>query len=266
MGDTGMVHRALTGAWAILCACAPWPTSAQQQNPFEADPTAIRAGEALYASRCADCHGPDAKGTRGPDLTVLWTAGANDERVFETIRRGVPGSIMPPSFAPDEELWAVVAYLRSISTVPPFESDGNEAHGRELFATLCACCHRVGDRGGTLGPELTRIAQVRSREALLTAIREPSAAVAEGYRVVTLVTGDGERVRGTVKGEDAFSVQIVDADERLQGYRKSELAEVIRERGSLMPAAWPDRLSDRDLEDLLAFLGTLRGDDVEAAR
>ena len=82
---------------------------AQQLNPFEGDAAAVTAGAALYAGRCAECHGADAKGSRGPDLTQRWAKGATDESTFATIRNGVPGSIMPPSAAPDHELWAIVA-------------------------------------------------------------------------------------------------------------------------------------------------------------
>ena len=258
-----MVHRALLGASVILCMWASHPTSAQQGNPYEADPAAIRAGGVLYAGRCADCHGADAKGTRGPDLTRLWAAGANDARVFASVRAGVADSIMPPSFAPDIEIWAIVAYLRNISTVPPFDNAGADAeHGRELFTSLCTDCHRVSHRGGTLGPELTRIALVRSREALTKAIRDPSASVARGYRAVTLVTKSGERIRGIAKSEDAFSIQLMDSAERLQGYPKAELDELIREDDSPMPRFRRARLSESELDDLLAFLGTLRDGNI----
>ncbi len=256
-----MVDKTLAGVFAILCISAPLAARAQSSNPYEADPTAIRAGHALYANRCADCHAADAKGATGPDLTLLWASGTNDERVFETIRRGVEGSVMPPSFAPDNEIWAVVAYLRNVSTVPPFESSGDTEQGREIFASTCTRCHRVSGNGGTLGPDLSRIAEIRSREALVNAIRDPSESVAVRYRAVTLVTRDGERIEGLVKSEDAFSIQIVDTDERLQGYLKADLEEVIHETQSVMPRLGRVRLSNRKLEHLLAFLSTLREPD-----
>src|SRR5262249_6406762 len=69
----------------------------------------VARGRGLYQTRCADCHGIDAKGVHGPDLTMLYFAnGANDARVLDTIRRGVPGTEMPASNAPDQELRAIV--------------------------------------------------------------------------------------------------------------------------------------------------------------
>ena len=253
-----MFVRALLGAWVILCAIQPSAARAERGNPYEQDENAIKTGAALFAARCADCHGADAKGSRGPDLTRVWLAGGSDERVFGIIRSGVAGSIMPPSVAPDSELWAIVAYLRNISTVPPFAASGDAAIGREVFDAQCAECHRVGGVGGTLGPELTRVAEMRSREAVELAIRDPNASIAPGFRAVTLVTPRGERIEGVAKNEDAFSIQVATVGERLRAFRKTDLAEITRAPESLMPVFGPDRLSDADLGDLVAFLGTLR--------
>jgi putative heme-binding domain-containing protein len=253
-----MERALLLGAWLLACACARPSVAAELVNPFEGDEAAARFGSALYAGRCADCHGADVKGSRGPDLTLRFAAGTSDESVFMTVRRGVAGSIMPPSSAPDNELWAVVAYLRSISVVPPLASSGDPARGRALFVAECAQCHRVGVVGGTLGPELTRIGAARSREALVAAIREPSVAVALGFRAVTLRTKTGERVAGVVKSEDAFSLQVLTTDGQLRGYRKAALTAITADAESLMPQFGDERLDAGQLEDLLAYLGTLR--------
>ncbi len=238
----------------------PGSLSAQGVNPYEGDRTALRAGRALFDARCAQCHGGDAKGISGPDLTLLWAMGTSDDRVFQAVRRGVDGSIMPSSTAPDQEIWAMVAYVKSISTVPEFDNDrGDRARGERIFRSTCTRCHSVNGAGGRLGPDLTRIAAFRSRDMLIRSIRDPSASVALGYRAVTLVTRDGYRIRGVTKSEDAFSIQIVDTDERLQGYLKADLQEVIREDRSLMRQFGRARLSDAELDDLLQYLSTLRG-------
>jgi putative heme-binding domain-containing protein len=242
-------------------------------NPRDADPAAVRAGGALFRERCAECHGSDAKGVQGHDLTRLWTSGATDERVFQTIRAGVPNTLMPSSSAPDEELRSVVRYLRSLNATPAEtgraesapavnvagETAGNTRHGEQVFWATCGSCHAVSGRGGRLGPDFSRMGPNQSREALIRAIRAPAASSAAGYQAVTLVTRDGQRIRGATKSEDAFSIQIMDTHEQLQGYLKARLREVIREPVSLMPAFGPDRLTDRDLDDLVAFLNTRRG-------
>jgi putative heme-binding domain-containing protein len=244
---------------AIFAASIGSAARAQQSIVFGNDQRALSAGEILYAARCSECHGADAQGNNGPDLTQLWLTGVSDSRIFEAIRQGVADTVMPPSTAPDEELWAIIAYLRSISTVPPFTANtGDAARGEAYFAVSCADCHLVNGSGGVLGPELSNIAQVRSREALVSAIRNPGEVVASTHRAVTLVQPGGTVLRGIRKGEDAFSIQIVDTDGILRSFLKPDLLQVVEEDSSLMPEFATDELSDNELEDLLAYLSTLR--------
>jgi putative heme-binding domain-containing protein len=249
----------VSAAWLSLSCAALMSASAEQRNPFEGDEVAIRAGASLFAARCALCHGPDAKGQLGPDLTQRWVRGETDESAFLIVRNGVPGSSMPPNSAPDNEIWAIVAHLRSISVMPQLQSTGDVSRGRAVFAEDCAGCHQVRGEGGALGPDLTRIGGSRSRAALTAAVRDPSASVALGFRGVTVETRRGERVEGVVKGEDAFSLQVITGDGELRAFRKSELAELERSTESLMPVFDESRLNDAAFEDLLAYLGTLRG-------
>ena len=76
---------------------------------------------------------------------------------------------------------------------------------------------------------------------------------------MTLVTREGDRIRGVKKNEDEFSIQIMDTRERLQGFLKANLNELTMEKLSLMPVYGPERLNDRDLDDLLRYLSGLRG-------
>jgi len=236
--------------WALAVGVTLFVAGAQ--NPQRPD------GPALFRERCADCHGADAKGDRGPDVTRLWMNDGADERAMKTIRTGVAGSIMPPSSAPDEEIRAIVAYLRSISVAKTEAISGNATSGEAVFAANCAQCHRINGRGGYLGPDLSRIAGSQSNQVLTRAIRDASASFASGYEPVTLVTRDGRQIRGTRKAEDAFSIQIMDLQGRLRGFEKGDLREVTRDRKSLMPDFGTDRLPDSSLDDLLAYLAKFR--------
>lgn len=239
------------------------------KNPSEGNPQAIRLGRESYRSRCASCHGADAKGgARGSDLTGLRAAGGTDQQLFQSIRRGVPNTLLRHSFGPDDDTWAILAYLRSINAdTSDQKSSRNVEDGQRLFEANCSDCHRVNGRGGRLGPDLSQVGSSRLRPTLAHKVRHASSYimnvyqggyVIEGYQPVTLVTRDGQRIRGVKKNEDAFSIQIMDARQRLQGYLKDNLREVINDTTSLMPDFGPDRLNDRDFEDLLAYLGTLR--------
>lgn len=253
--------RLLAGGWlaCALLSTAAGPAVAQEDvNPHEGSRAAILAGRALFANRCGECHGADATGISGPDLTGLWADAGADARVFRTIRQGIDGSIMPSSAAPDDEIWALVTYLKSIGTVSPVEfATGDASRGRSLFDASCAGCHRAGGAGGRLGPDLSRVTRTRSRARLVQSIRDPSAAVETGYRAVSVVPLDGAPVRGLKKAEDVFSIQIVDTTERLRGFLKADLRDVRDETASLMPPFGIDRLTDSQLDDLLRFLASV---------
>ena len=238
-------------------------TSAQEVNPLATDPRAARAGGSIFRAQCATCHGADAKGIEtieAPDLTLIFARSeSTDASVFQVIREGVPGSIMPPHAFPDTEVWMLVSYLRSVAIAgTSAQIDGDPARGTTLFNLNCLRCHRVDNRGGSLGPNLSTITNRRSQDALTNSIRNPSAEIARRYKPVTLVTADNSRIRGTVKSEDAFSIQIMDSDQVLRGFRKSSLQEVIHEDISLMPSFSESALSSDDINDVLRFLQSAR--------
>ena len=72
---------------------------------------------------------------------------------------------------------------------------------------------------------------------------------------------DGQRIRGVKKNEDEFSIQVMDMRQRMQGYAKANLTDVVADKQSVMPAYGQDQLSAGDLDDLLSYLSTLRGPD-----
>lgn len=232
------------------------------KNPLEGNREAIRNGGAMFRTRCAGCHGPDARGYNGPDITGLWASGSTDDRIFNIVRQGVPGTDMPPSDplrVADKEIWQMLAYVRTLSAVPPQVPRGNAENGERLYRANCSSCHMVNGAGGQLGPDLSRIGSGRPATVLAKKLRGTIDTIRAGYEPVTLVTRDGQRIRGVKKNEDEFSIQIMDMRQRVQGYLKANLTEVADEKLSVMPTYGADRLSDRDLDDLLTYLATLRG-------
>lgn len=236
------------------------------KNPLEGNLDAIRDGGTKFRSRCAGCHGPDARGYIGPDITGLSAAGYTDERMFGIVRRGVPGTEMTPTDplrVSDREIWQMLAYLATLTAAPSTPSSGDAQNGERIFRANCSNCHMVNGRGGQLGPDLSRVGSGRSRPVLLNKLRGTSDTVRPGYEAVTVVTRDGQRIRGVKKNEDEFSIQIMDMRERLQGYLKANLTEILNEPRTVMPAYSAERLSDRDLDDLLRYLGALRRVDAD---
>jgi len=236
------------------------------KNPLQGNQDAIREGGTKFRSRCAGCHGPDARGYIGPDITGLSASGYTDERLFGIVRRGVPGTEMTPADplrVLDRDIWQVLAYLDTLKAAPSTPASGDAQNGERIFRANCSSCHMVNGRGGQLGPDLSRVGSGRSRPALLNKVRGTSDNVRPGYEAVTVVTRDGQRIRGVKKNEDEFSIQIVDMRERLQGYLKANLTEILTEPRTVMPAYSAEQLNDRALDDLLQYLTTLRVTDAE---
>lgn len=248
---------------------------AQTRNPFAGDPKAAQLGEFQFRSNCAFCHGLGARGGgRGPDLTRAQKRhGNSDADLFRTISEGVPGTAMPPNGATqqgvgmtNEEIWQVITYLRSVQ-VKATQQHGNTAHGKQLFfgSAACANCHMVGGQGGRLGPDLSATGTARATSYIIESVRNPSRRLAQGiseamkefsqeYETVTVETPDGQKLRGVVLNEDSFTLQMMDTSERLHLLEKDKLRSFTKSRESLMPPYDEKMLSDKDLQDIIAYL------------
>jgi putative heme-binding domain-containing protein len=249
---------------------------AQDKNPFANDPKAAKLGEFQFRSNCAFCHGLGARGGgRGPDLTRAQKRhGNSDADLFRTINEGVPGTAMPPNGATqqgvgmtEEEIWQVISYIRSVQVKAPAQPLGNAAHGKQLFCgqSACSTCHMVEGKGGRLGPDLTTTGSARSADYLVESVRNPSRRLAQGiseamkefsqeYETVKVETADGKKLTGVVLNEDHFTLQMMDLREQVYSFEKDKLRSFEKSRESLMPAYDQKLLSDKDLQDIIAFL------------
>ncbi|MBI3047562.1 MAG: c-type cytochrome [Acidobacteria bacterium] len=244
------------------------PADLPSKNPLEGDPEAIKAGMGAYRVRCADCHGMDARGIRGPDITQVWARGRTDDALFRTIRHGVPNTEMPAFPLPrtsDMDIWRILAYLKTMATPVTDTPRGDSTAGERVFATNCLACHLVNGRGGRLGPDLSRVGVARTRAHMARQIRGTVADFRTGYEPVVLTTPGGQQIQGVKKNEDLFSVQIMDTRERIQGYLREDLRGVANVKISAMPTFGPDKLSDAELDDLLAYLTALQGQEPQVA-
>lgn len=112
------------------------------------DPQAHAIGERLFMGNCAQCHGSDARGSKGfPNLTDKdWLYGGTPEKIIETITKGRVG-VMPPMAAavgtPDD-VKNVANYVLSLSGEP--HDSVRAGLGKAKF-TACAACHGIGGVG-----------------------------------------------------------------------------------------------------------------------
>jgi cytochrome c oxidase cbb3-type subunit 3 len=258
------VNLRIVAALACCSACAQTP-----DNPVANDPDAVRAGNSVFRLYCTPCHGIQGQGGRGPDLTLgIYNSGEKDSDLFRTISHGIAGTEMS-GFADDiieQDIWKIIAYLRAIARHDAAGVPGDRANGERLFWAKggCGACHIVGARGGRLGPELTHIGRRRSREYLKDAILAPSKDIVPGWGTIEVVKRDGTKLTGVERGFDNFSAQLMDAAGNYYSFSRSEVTSIKRDARSLMPEDYGRLLTSAEIDDLLAYLVSLRN--TEASR
>ena len=163
----GRYSRRLLHRWIAVVVTSAACFAQSPQNPVAGDPGAIAGGGAVFRPYCTPCHGIKGEGGRGPDLTRgVYSAGDKDSDLYNVIANGVPGTEMA-GFAGDikeEDIWRIVAFIRSLARHDVPALPGDRAAGEKLFWGKGACggCHAVNGKGGRLGPELSRIGRERS--------------------------------------------------------------------------------------------------------
>ena len=111
--------------------------------------------------------------------------------------------------------------------------------GAAIFAKAsCIKCHRFGNEGGTVGPDLTAVSSRFTRRDILESILEPSRQIVEGYRPTVLATTSGRVLTGIVREESADALTLVDAEGHRQVVSKAEVEEKFVDlAGYVLPKA-----------------------------
>ena len=243
-----------------------------EENPFTTR-FDRRMGERIFLRQCSRCHGQDARGndaTGAPDLTTGRFANASTlTGVFNVIRNGVRGTAMLPvaPSTPDEEIWQLVSYVDSLSGSPAdFDVAGSAPSGRQIYAGKgdCASCHMIDSDGNRLGPDLSRVAERRRPSELRSDLVTPNAEVNPRWWTVQVTRADGSTLEGLRMGEDTFTLRLMDQDENLWSFLKSEIRSYERNEESTMPS-YEQTLTAGEIDDLVAYLFSLRKDSIRSS-
>ncbi len=141
--------------------------------------------------------------------------------------------------------------------------NGDALEGQRLFNDLhglaCISCHRVGNTGISIGPDLSSVGSQFSRHELSESILFPSKAVREGYQAVEIETKDDESFSGLTKGETATEVLLLDRTGNLQRIPKDKVASRRNSEFSLMPEGLQSALTLDQFAGLISYLESLKG-------
>ena len=119
-------------------------------------------------------------------------------------------------------------------------------------------CHRVNGKGPRVAPDLSDIGAMRTAAALEHSLLDPNGAMLPANRSVRAVTRDGKVITSRRLNEDTYLVQLIDDQEHLVSLAKADLREYTVIKTSSMPS-YKDKLSSRDLADMVAYLLSLKG-------
>jgi putative heme-binding domain-containing protein len=219
------------------------------------------AGERLFRLHCAECHGLDGQGGRGPDLTRgVYRRGSTDQALYQTISQGVAGTPMPATSLSERQLLQIVRFVRGLAGGARAAVSGDPAAGARLFTGRGGCpkCHMVRGEGGRLGPDLTYAGSRRAPANLRASILRPDEEIDSAYWAVEAVDKNGNTYSGIRLNEDSYSIQMLDVNENLHSLAKKDLRTLaINKKQSRMPA-YAGVFTAAELDDLVAYLYSLQ--------
>ncbi len=139
--------------------------------------------------------------------------------------------------------------------------EGDSARGERIFQSEsagCSKCHTVDGSAAKAGPDLFAIGDKYPRRDLVTAILEPSAAIAVGYGSTIVNTKSGEEFTGVLKQSTETKIELIRADGKAVSIATADVKEQRGSTTSLMPEGLQAGMSQQDFTDLIDYLVTLK--------
>ena len=170
-----------------------------------------------------------------------------------------PEPKLPIASSQDKYTYAqIMAYLAS--------EQGRKAsavRGAAVFErAVCIKCHRFGNRGEGVGPDLTNVSRRFQRKEILESVLYPSLVISDQFASKTIVTQDGRTFTGIV-GPTASGVSVMQADLKRVEIAKKDIAQTIPSKISAMPERLFNPLTLDDIADLFAYLGKPPAEDPQ---
>ena len=244
----------------LIVALAWGATPVLGQTPPTTAPN-LTEGTKIYAQRCAGCHGADAHGTdKAPGLAGnqrLRDGSVQD--LQDLIRKGVPGSGMPPFDLPPQELDSLVVLVRSLNAPSAESTVGGDATAGESFffgKGQCASCHMISGAGAAIGPDLSNVVREMTVDEIQAKLVNPNSRIAPGYELATAQLRNGNTVRGFARNRSNFDILLQDLTGQFHLIQQGEISAITEEKQSIMPSV---KASPEELRDLVAYLDMRTG-------
>jgi putative heme-binding domain-containing protein len=140
---------------------------------------------------------------------------------------------------------------------PVLTMAANASSGKKIFARQCATCHRIGDVGVDVGPDISD-SRLKTPAQLLTDILQPNRAIDSSFFCVTAVTADGVVHTGVLTSETTTSITLRQAEGKVITLARDEIERIASDGVSLMPDGLERLISPQDMADLVSFIKNWR--------
>lgn len=130
---------------------------------------------------------------------------------------------------------------------------GNANNGKLVYQKHCALCHKHGEMGNQIGPELTGMS-VHPKEELLINILDPNRSVEGNFRTYNVQTTDGTVVTGMMAGESKTSIELINVQGKREVVLREDIERMTGSQKSLMPEGFESQMTKDEMKDLLEFL------------
>ncbi|MCC9602492.1 c-type cytochrome [Stieleria sp. JC731] len=191
----------------------------------------------------------------------------SDEKSMEPWQQWYQSSFpdRPPAVLPaaDQSRWdfeELVSYLESDQG-----RSGDPANGKLAFTKAqCAQCHRFGNYGEAIGPDLSGIARRFTKREIIESILYPAHVVSDQYASRKLLTLDGKVHVGMVSEQTDGTIVVRDSNNAMALVEADNVDQILPSNTSIMPSGLIDNLTQREISDLMSYLGVVPAAEIAA--
>lgn len=141
--------------------------------------------------------------------------------------------------------------LKSYQSVLTLTAD--QRRGKLVFERECIACHRLGDKGHDIGPNLVTIRH-RTPQEVLTHILDPNREVGPNFVQYIVETDDGRSFAGVIAEETATSITVKRAENVVDQILRNNIETIVNTGKSLMPEGLEKNIPPQDMSDLLRYV------------
>jgi putative heme-binding domain-containing protein len=189
---------------------------------------------------------------------------SQQESLYRTALADLPTDIFETIILPAYNAAVAVSEAKKRQLGPLAEkviASGKATRGEAHFKAgkgTCIACHKVGETGRAIGPDLSKIGAIRTERDLLESILFPSNTLARDYEAHVIETRDGAQTLGVIKSHTAEGLLVVDVAGQEKNVPHADITGDVTLTTSLMPPGLDQTLPESELLDLVAWLRSLK--------